>query len=302
MDSQHDLLERTLAELVGDVEAVTRVARVDGGCISNAMRVEVVGRDRRPRVLFVKQNDESFAENFECERDGLLRLLKPGVIGVPKPVASGIAHGSAWLVTEWIEQGTRQRDFFARFGRLLAELHRGTAGTEIGLDRDNFLGSARQCNGLHKSWADFVAENRIGYQVRWATDQGHADSSLKRDCEQIIDRMDRLLDGRDEATSLLHGDLWSGNYLCDDRGEPVIIDPAVYYGCREAEFGMIRLFGSCPGEFDEAYQDAYPMPDGWQRRVSVYVLYHLLNHLNLFGSGYLSRSQALATEILRSSN
>jgi fructosamine-3-kinase len=122
---------------------------------------------------------------------------------------------------------------------------------------------------------------------------------LQRDCEQIIDLMDDLLEGREDQTSLLHGDLWSGNYLCDREGDAVIIDPAIYYGCREAEFGMLRLFGSCPGDFYESYLDTFPLPAGWQRRVSVYVLYHLLNHLNLFGTGYRSQCQRLAAEILR---
>ena len=112
--------------------------------------------------------------------------------------------------------------------------------------------------------------------------------------------MPELLQGRDDETSLLHGDLWSGNYLCDERGEPVVIDPAVYRGCREAEFGMIRLFGACPPTFERAYCDTFPLPDGWHRRVSVYVLYHLLNHLNLFGSGYLGQCHQVTDEILRS--
>jgi fructosamine-3-kinase len=111
--------------------------------------------------------------------------------------------------------------------------------------------------------------------------------------------MDQLLAGRDPQTSLLHGDLWSGNYLCDCEDRPVVIDPAVYYGCREAEFGMLRLFGSCPDDFYESYMETFPLPGGWQHRVSVYVLYHLLNHLNLFGSGYHDQCKRLAAEILR---
>ena len=110
--------------------------------------------------------------------------------------------------------------------------------------------------------------------------------------------MDDLLAGRDDQTSLIHGDLWSGNYLCDSEGGPVIIDPAVYYGCREAEFGMLKLFGSCPNEFYEAYDDVFPRRDGCQRRTDVYVLYHLLNHLNLFGRGYLDHCRQVAAEVL----
>jgi fructosamine-3-kinase len=221
------------------------------------------------------------------------------VIGVPKPIAVGHVGNAAWLVTEWVEQGSAGKGFYQRFGRALAGLHRCTLGDHIGLDHENFLGSARQINTPRDTWNEFVAAHRIGFQTRWAIDQGLAGAALQRDCEQIIDLMDDLLEGREDQTSLLHGDLWSGNYLCDREGDAVIIDPAIYYGCREAEFGMLRLFGSCPGDFYESYLDTFPLPAGWQRRVSVYVLYHLLNHLNLFGTGYRSQCQRLAAEILR---
>ena len=181
----------------------------------------------------------------------------------------------------------------------LAKLHRQSRGHEIGWHRDNFLGAAPQPNARCDRWAEFVALHRMGHQLRWAINQGHSDELLTRDVNVIIQRMDDLLDGRADETSLLHGDLWSGNYLCDDMGRPVIIDPAVYRGCREAEFGMLKLFGSCPPEFYHAYQTAWPMPEGWERRTDIYVLYHLLNHLNLFGSGYLSQCRSLASSILR---
>jgi protein-ribulosamine 3-kinase len=292
-------MQAALSQLIPGVGELDDVRPVGGGCISEAVRVSVVGGERTKRILFVKRNEESFVDNFRCERDGLVRLSQPGVIGVPEPLAVGVAEGSAWLVTQWIEQAGRDREFFPRFGSSLAELHRATLGTEIGLVRDNYLGSARQLNTMGNDWAEFVVERRIGFQIRWARDQGVASDSLTRDCERIMARLDRILSGRDDATSLLHGDLWSGNYLCAADGRPFLIDPAVYHGCREAEFGMLRLFGSCPADFYEAYHDTFPLPGGWQHRVSVYVLYHLLNHLNLFGSGYLGQCQSVAAEILR---
>ncbi len=293
------MIETALQQLITGIGRVIDVDPVGGGCISEASRVAVREAAGRENVLFVKRNDESFLDNFRSEWDGLNRLAAPGVIGVPRPIAVGVAAGSAWLVTEWVEQAGRDREFFPRFGRSLAELHRATLGNEIGLDRDNYLGSARQQNSPCRDWAEFMAERRIGFQIGWARDQGLASDSLSRDCEQIVARMDQILEGRDDATSLLHGDLWSGNYLCRRDGQPLIIDPAVYHGCREAEFGMLRLFGSCPGEFYQAYEDEFPLPGGWQRRVVVYVLYHLLNHLNLFGRGYLGQCQTTAAEILR---
>jgi fructosamine-3-kinase len=291
--------QSALMKLMPSVASVTDIQSVGGGCISDARRVTIVERSGARRVVFVKSNAASFLGNFQAEQRGLTRLNEPGVIRVPKPLAVGTAENHAWLVTDWIEQGSRGDDFFQRFGRRLAELHRATLGDEIGWPEDNFLGSARQINAACDSWVDFVARHRIGFQLHWAVDQGLADAALRRDCEQIIASMEILLGGRDPSTSLLHGDLWSGNYLCDSDGEPALIDPAVYCGCREAEFGMLRLFGSCPADFYDSYLETFPLPGGWQRRANVYVLYHLLNHLNLFGSGYHGQCKSMAAEILR---
>lgn len=291
-------MKTALTQLVPSIDSVTDLSPVGGGCISDAARVGVSMKDGQTKTLFVKSNAASFAENFRCEAGGLGRLRTAGAIRVPEVVAQGVVDGRAWLVLEWIDTARRGGGFFADFGRRLAELHRATLGDRIGLDHDNFLGSARQINSPETSWVRFVAEHRIGFQLRWAIDRGIAGDRLRRDVQRVIDRLDDLLSGRDESTSLVHGDLWSGNYLCDSGGQPVIIDPAVYHGCREAELGMLRLFGGCPSEFGDAYQDSFPMPDGWQRRTSVYVLYHLLNHLNLFGSGYRDQCQSLAAELL----
>ncbi|TWU58823.1 Fructosamine kinase [Rubripirellula tenax] len=301
-------MESSIRKLIPNVVAVTNVSTVGGGCISDAARVVLKYSDGTAETVFVKSNDRSFAENFECERDGLSRLRAADAIEVPEVIAGGVVDGRAWLVMRWIESGHRGSSFFADFGCCLAALHRTTLrqttlhqttlGTAIGLDRDNYLGSARQPNASRSTWSEFVADQRIGFQLRWAVDQGLADSSLQRDIETIVGRMDELLAGRDDETSLLHGDLWSGNYLCDADGQPVIVDPAVYRGCREAEFGMLRLFGSCPAEFYEAYDDAFPLPAGWQRRTGVYVLYHLMNHLNMFGVGYLDQCRSTVSNLL----
>jgi len=258
----------------------------------------MVDVDGTTRSLFVKSNDASFLDNFQCESDGLTRLSEPKIIGVPSPVTVGVVDGRAYLVTNWIDQKRMDDDFFIDFAKSVADLHRATLGNQIGLDRDNFLGAAPQINSPHSTWHEFFAVNRIEFQLRWAVDQGLADRAFSQDCQRIIHSMDQILDGGEGATSLLHGDLWSGNYLCDSDGWPVVIDPAIYHGCREAEFGMLRLFGACPDSFYDAYNDRFPLPSGWQRRADVYVLYHLLNHLNLFGSGYHSQCRSLAAQIL----
>ncbi|MGI9472267.1 MAG: fructosamine kinase family protein [Rubripirellula sp.] len=291
--------QTAISTLIGDQWFVTEQRRVGGGCISDAHRVTVKDSQGQQVCWFMKSNDTTFLDNFQAECNGLKKLSEAQAIRVPCPAAVGEAAGRAWLVAEWVEPGVRGSDFFQRFGRSLAELHRCTSGTRIGLDRDNYLGAARQVNGSTPNWVEFVATHRLSFQVQWASDQRLADQDLIRDCERVMVRLDSVLEGRSARTSLLHGDLWSGNYLCDAAGNPIILDPAVYHGCREAEFGMLRLFGSCPPQFYEAYQEEFPLPAGWQRRVNVYVLYHLLNHLNLFGRGYHDQCRTLAAQILR---
>ena len=303
-----NVLSELLPQCCNQIDARSRVEAVGGGSISDAWHVWLPGG----RELFVKANTEGFLANFQAEERGLAALHSAthdnDDLIVPQPLVVAAAKSRAWLVMDWIGRDRPANNFFVRFGRGLAKLHRTTLHpsghaslnqeNRIGWEADNFLGSADQLNTQTKDWPSFVAEHRIGYQTRWAADQGFADRTLVRDCEAIAERMDSLLSGREDATSLLHGDLWSGNYLASSCGAAVIIDPAVYYGCREAEFGMLKLFGGCPGEFYRAYLDEFPLPDGWQKRASVYVLYHLLNHLNLFGSSYLSQCKTTAAEVL----
>lgn len=291
-------LQQALGAVLSSRVEVLEVQPVSGGCISEAKRVRLRDELGKTSDYFVKSNRLSFLDNFLAESDGLGRLAATGVMRVPQPIAVGASGNHAWLVLEWVEQGGMTRQYFERFGRGLAELHRQTRGTQIGLQSDNFLGAAKQINSPCDNWPAFVAQHRIGFQLRWAADQGLVDSRLQADVDRIIDEMDRLLSGSESSTSLLHGDLWSGNYLCGRDGETVLIDPAVYYGNREAELGMLWLFGSCPSRFYDAYQEAFPLAQGWQRRVNVYVLYHLLNHMNLFGRGYHAQCCQVASEIL----
>jgi len=309
-------VQSALRKLLDPSIDVIHAVSVGGGCISQAMQVELGSRSCEksiPKTIFVKRNEPEFLPNFQCEFNGLVVLSNADGIRIPRPLAIGISDQSSWLVTEWISandrlaDGSGTTDFYSRFGASLAQMHQATAGTRIGFSEDNYLGAANQINTCKtENWCEFVAENRIGFQLRWAVDQGLADSALKRDCETILSSLDRLLEGRRAETSLLHGDLWSGNYLCSRSGEVVLIDPAVYYGSHEAEFGMIMLFGSCPKSFYDAYQQTWPsddwMSDAWQRRINVYVLYHLLNHLNMFGSGYASQCRRLASELASESS
>lgn len=294
-----------VCQLIDPSTRISQVRLLGGGCISHAMQIALMSDRLGNRTLFAKSNTPSFTDNFKCEWDGLTALAATESISVPRPIAMGTAAERSWLITEWVETRPQTEQFFGEFGRQLAELHRATASTQVGWPRDNFLGAATQRNTATDSWVEFVAQNRIGYQLQWAVDQQRADAKLRRQGEAIVAAMPDLLSGRADETSLLHGDLWSGNYLFGSTHEdlangPVIIDPAVYNGCREAEFGMLKLFGSCPPEFYDAYQATWPLADGWKRRVNIYVLYHLLNHLNMFGSGYLGQCHHVASDILHS--
>jgi len=299
-----------LSELLDAPVEVLRDRPLGGGCISDVSVVQVRcgdGESLKKRglgcdgdsiaELVVKRNAAGMVSNFHCEADGLRAIEQTGTLRVPRVFACDVVDREAFLAIELIKTGGRP--VFDAFGRQLAKLHRATAGDRIGWPSDNYLGSAKQINAPAETWTDFFADRRIGFQLRWAVDQRLADRQLRTDCDQIIARIDALLAGRENTTSLLHGDLWSGNYLFDDRNQPALIDPAVYHGCREAEWGMIKWLGNCPKAFEESYQAEWPMPDGWQRRSDVYLLYHQLNHLNLFGGSYADACRRTAKRLLQ---
>lgn len=310
-----DRFDPRLTRLFRDLGTVLDCQPVSGGCISSAWRVwirEGAELERSPserraatargRSFFVKSQSADFQEAYCCEVAGLKVLAEAGGLRVPEPRLVQVIDDTAFLVTDWIDLAGRERwqaGFFDRLGQGLAVLHRRTVGQRIGFDADNYLGASRQINRPTRDWIDFVAQYRLGVQLRLAKDSGLAEEGLCQHVERVIQRLPGLLEGRTEETSLLHGDLWSGNYLCHCDGEPVVVDPAVHYGCREAEFGMLLLFGDCPDEFYRAYQDAWPLPSGWRRRAQVYRLYHLLNHLNLFGRGYHAACLQAAADLIR---
>ena len=298
------MFAEALAELLGAPVEIGHVRSLSGGCISDVVVVSIENAHELNLLdqLVVKRNSASMEDNFRCEFEGLQALAETQTIRVPSPLHVGVVGGDAFLIMEYVQAdvGRYHTQCFESFGKDLARLHRATSGQTIGWKRDNYLGAAKQKNPSCELWYEFFADQRIGFQTRWAIDQGIVDSQLKSDCERIQSRMQELLDGRQETTSLLHGDLWSGNYLFDAEGEAVLLDPAVYRGCREAEWGMIGLFGGCPIAFEEAYQCEWAMAEGWKRRSMIYRLYHQLNHLNLFGRSYLEGCKSTAREILRS--
>jgi protein-ribulosamine 3-kinase len=268
---------------------------VGGGSINRAERVELSDG----RSVFVKSNPAPLPAMFACEAAGLagLHANAGDDLRVPAP----IGHDESplpFIVLEHIDSGRPSGDFSARLGRGLAALHRRSAeqhradaetGRRYGFEANNYIGSTPQENGWIGDWVAFFGERRLGFQLRLAADNGFG-GQLGRLGDALLARLDELIGAPGEALEpacLLHGDLWGGNYLCDAHGQPVLIDPAVYYGRREAELAMTTLFGGFDRRFYAAYEEAWPLQPGSEERLEIYKLYHLLNHLNLFGGGYL---------------
>ena len=288
-----------LSEVAGELEKragirvhAARAATVSGGSINRAYRVP---SDKGP--LFVKTNHERLADAFEAESEGLQALRDSKGVAVPEPLAHGVVAGTAYLALEWIELSGRTVEAEERLGKDLARQHRAKAET-FGWHRDNTIGSTPQPNTKRADWIEFFAEVRLGFQLELAARRGLPRAQLA-DGKRLIERLDGFFEDYAPEPSLLHGDLWSGNWGADASGLPYIFDPAVYYGDREADLAMTRLFGGFGGAFYAAYEAAWPLADGWKARVDLYNLYHVLNHFNLFGAGYLGQTADTLTRLLR---
>jgi fructosamine-3-kinase len=245
---------------------------VSGGCIHRCYRVSIAGAGR-----FLKVNSGAHADVFAAEAEGL-SALRACQLRAPEPLAHGVAGEEAYLLLELLElQGTGD---FAAFGRMLATAHRKPA-PRFGWPRDNYIGSTPQHNGWCDDWMEFWVARRMAPQISLARERGF----------DVGMPPTHLLENHRPQASLLHGDLWSGNAGFTAAG-PVVFDPAVYYGDREADLAMTELFGGFPREFYAAYNEVFPLPAGYEKRKHLYNLYHLLNHLNLFGVGYLGQLKA----------
>jgi fructosamine-3-kinase len=291
-------IEAAVREATGREVEIADSTPVGGGCINHAEILLLADGGR----LFAKSNASAPPEMFEREAEGLRALAAAGAIRVPRDPVAGRAGGVSFLVMEAVPTGRPKADFFTAFGRRFARLHRETvheAPAPFGFPHDNYLGSTPQPNGWTAGWVDFFRERRLGHQLRLAREStrtgGLSDAELDRLGDRLLDRLGEWLDLPEEPACLLHGDLWSGNYLSDEAGDPVLIDPAAYYGHREADLAMTELFGGFDSTFYDAYEAEWPLPPGSPERRELYKLYHLLNHLNLFGRGYRGR----CAEILR---
>jgi protein-ribulosamine 3-kinase len=261
-----------------------------GGCINQALVIS-----DRQSSFFIKLNSQDRHAMFEAEAKGLAELKRADAIRVPSVIGYGNDTAHAWIILERIEFGSYQTGSEQRAGQQLAALHKFYA-KQFGLDHNNTIGSTLQTNTHSDSWIEFWKISRLGFQLHQAIDAGYSGKVIDMTA-RLIDECDKLID-HNPKPSLLHGDLWSGNLSYDLEGNPVIYDPAVYYGDHEADLAMTELFGGFSGRFYSAYRDVFPVDIGYNVRRRLYNLYHILNHMNMFGGGYQSQAATMAESLL----
>jgi fructosamine-3-kinase len=262
---------------------------IGGGCINQGYRI-----NSGDRAYFVKLNQASQVEMFIAEALGLQQMAATQTITVPQAICWGVADSSSYLVLEWLDLGGGDNQAWQQMGSQLAAMHRVETSRQFGWDLNNTIGSTPQINTWNNSWADFFAEQRIGYQLQLAKRRG----GNFPDTQQVIEKVRQILQDRQPEISLVHGDLWSGNGAITSKGEPVILDPATYYGDREVDIAMTELFGGFPAAFYRGYNQTWQLDRGYQQRKNSYNLYHILNHFNLFGGGYSSQANRMIQAIL----
>ncbi len=266
-----------LQAALGNTSSITSITAAAGSSFSSTAKLVLQDGD----FLFAKYSS-NLSPAFQCEYAALHLLHDTRTLRVPEPVCSS----DQFIITRWIEFGSKAADWQEKFGHGLASMHQARQSARYGFDYGNYLGASRQPNTWHDSWVDFWREHRIGAQLAMWRGQTTSDDELPGLGERLLERLDIYLGSVREPGVLLHGDLWSGNAAADSNGKPVIYDPASYYGHREAEFGMMRLFGGFGPRVEAAYQEAWPFESGSEERIAIYRLYHELNHLNLFGREY----------------
>jgi protein-ribulosamine 3-kinase len=269
---------------------------VGGGCINRTYRIE----DGKRRY-FVKINDQPTAdEMFAAEAEALLALQATASVRVPAPICWGSTAATAYIVLEYLELGPSSESSASLLGIQLAQLHHHT-GKHYGWHRANTIGSTPQLNTMNDDWLHFWRKHRLSYQLRLAAQNGFG-GSLQRKGDRLLNALGHVLGKHNPSPSLLHGDLWSGNHAALRDGQPVIFDPASYYGDRETDLAMTELFGGYPPRFYAAYREHYPLDHGYRLRKILYNLYHILNHVNLFGGGYLAQAEHMIDALLREIN
>tara|TARA_Y100001980_G_scaffold46067_2_gene28219 strand:+ start:6342 stop:7217 length:876 start_codon:yes stop_codon:yes gene_type:complete len=272
--------ESALFQSLGQKVLVQSSRFVSGGCINNTLKLET---DQGP--FFLKWNDDTDEDMFDKEAQGLQLLAAQNVVNLPTVLGRGKADGKNFLLLSFIQKNPPAPDFWQVFGHSLAHLHK-VSSPRFGLSHNNYIGRLPQSNEERDNWIDFFIEKRLEVQLGLAIYNGLVDKDFAKKFRLIYAQLPGLLP--DEPSALLHGDLWSGNFMVGDKGLPYIYDPAIYFGHREMELAFTRLFGGFDRTFYQSYHDIFPLEPGFEQRIDIYNLYPLLVHVNLFGSSYLS--------------
>ncbi|MEL7034687.1 MAG: fructosamine kinase family protein [Cyanobacteria bacterium J06592_8] len=292
-----ETIAEKISQVTGEKFTFKDSRSVGGGCINQGYRLSDGSCN-----YFVKLNQATQIEMFEAEALGVQQMWETQTIRVPKPICCGTVGNSAYIVLEWLEMGGRSNtEAMKEMGRKLAMMHQWTPASDypgnhqFGWEINNTIGSTPQINTWTENWAEFWANQRIGYQVKLAKRRG----GRFEKAELLIEKIPELLADHQPLPALVHGDLWGGNASVTVEGEPVIFDPATYYGDREVDLAMTELFGRFSPAFYQGYNEAFPIDQGYETRKILYNLYHVLNHFNLFGGGYGSQANQMIQQLLR---
>jgi len=279
-------VEQKISSATGGSFQLKKHVAIGGGSINQTSRIEGVftaDGENKAISFFIKFNEKSRLDMFAAEAAGLEEIEKAQTICVPHVICSGVAENQSYLVLENLALSSGVVD--------------SASAKQFGWFRDNTIGSTRQINQQTDNWINFWREFRLGFQLDLAKQNGGS-QSLYRKGEKLMANLEPLFADYKPDVSLLHGDLWSGNYGYLKNGDPVIFDPAVYFGDRESDIAMTELFGGFPTEFYAAYNKSWPLNDGYKKRKTLYNLYHVLNHFNLFGGGYAMQAENMLDQLL----
>lgn len=279
-------IARAISEVTGMAFEPEHESPAGGGSINRVSML--AGGGQR---YFVKLNSASRLDMFEAEAEGLAEITATDTVRAPAPVCHGTADGQAYLVLEYLDLEAATDTHAETLGRQLADMHRHRAD-RFGWHRDNTLGTTPQPNEWQSDWIHFLREQRLGHQFRLL-----GDAALSGMWGKLSPALPAFFERYTPRPSLIHGDLWGGNWSGLPNGQPVIYDPATYYGDREMELAMTELFGGFPHSFYAAYDQAFPLDEGYEQRKPLYLLYHVLNHANLFGGGYVGQARRLLSQL-----
>ncbi|WP_286268719.1 fructosamine kinase family protein [Thalassotalea hakodatensis] len=281
-------IAKSIEQALSSSFKIEKYSAVTGGDINESFLIS--GEQQR---YFVKVNDKARLEHFDAEAYNLNKIRESECIACPSVITTGVTTDKAFLVLHVIDFHQPSNALWRRLGEQLATMHKQTSHGQFGWQQDNVIGSIIQPNRWSSNWRQFFAEQRIGWQLQLLNEK----SIVFGDIDFITNACHQILLNHHVEPCLLHGDLWRGNIGFANE-QPVIFDPASYYGDREADLAMTELFGALPEDFYHGYYDTYPLPEAYGVRKHVYNLYHVLNHANIFGGVYVEQAKACINRIL----